>query len=583
MLGQQIGRYRLVEELGRGGMATVYRAEDQTLGRAVALKVLHTYFVDDPAMKQRFLREARAIAALRHRNVVEVHDYGAGDAATPPYLVTELVRGPSLAKFLTERGVPLAEVAAMMVLPVAEALAAAHRAGIVHRDVKPDNVLHDDNGRVVLTDFGIARMAGEGTMTATGALVGSPAYMSPEQARSDDVDARSDVFSLGTTLYHLATGKLPFPGKNPLSIINAILAGRYTPAAQANAGVPGELERVIQKCLRPVPAERYANGDEVAAALRAMLEPLGLTDVDAELRAYFAAPGEYNAKLIPRLIERGLEHARTAAQKGQAARALRACDRVLALDANNAEANRIVASLGTRSRAKLVIAVVGSIAAAGAIGLALISRAPASPPVVSTTPPPAVPPVAVARVAIDAAVEALPELLPAAEKHTRKKPPHVTAAVVPDAAAAVESAPTPAPPPPALARVTVRAIPYCRPLELDGKALSPPYAISTTPGAHKLRCVHPARTRELPLELVSGANPEIVVRVFDDARIDASALAGELFVDGKRCAGSCAAPVGAIALELRKGAQVLESKPMFDLPPGTCRLAAGPLRCLSKD
>ena len=581
MLGQQIGRYRLVEELGRGGMATVYRAEDTTLGRAVALKVLHTYFVDDPAMKQRFLREARAIAALRHRHVVEVHDYGAGDQTTPPYLVTELVRGPSVAKFMVERGVPLAEVAAMMLVPVAEALGAAHRAGIVHRDVKPDNVLVDENGRVVLTDFGIARVAGEGTMTATGALVGSPAYMSPEQARADDVDARSDVFSLGTTLYHLATGKLPFPGKNPLSIINAILAGRYAPPTQANSGVPGELERVIAKCLRAVPAERYASGDEVAAALRELLGPCGLTDIDAELRAYFAEPGEYNGKLIPRLVERGLSRAREAAAKGQAARALRACDRVLALDAHNAEASRIVASLSRRGRARIVVAAMVTVVAAGAIAFAAVHRAP--PTQVSVAPPVA-PPAPVAMVAIDAAVEA-PSPPPAAvvvEKHAHKKPAQLTAAITPDAGVIIEPAPVP-PAPPAPAHVTVRVIPYCRPLELDGKPLSPPYAITTAPGKHTLRCVHPARTRELPLELASGANPEVVVRVFDDATIDASALAGELYVDGKRCTGRCAAPVGAVTIELRNGAQVLEQKPMFDLPPGICRLAAGPLRCLSKD
>jgi hypothetical protein len=176
-----------------------------------------------------------------------------------------------------------------------------------------------------------------------------------------------------------------------------------------------------------------------------------------------------------------------------------------------------------------------------------------------------------------------PEAPPVVEKHARKKPPPHALAMVPDAAAPVVESPAPPPAPAAPARVTVRAIPYCRPLELDGKPLAPPYALVSTPGKHQLRCVHPARTRELAVELGSGGNPEIIVRVFDDATIDASALAGELFVDGKRCSGHCRAAVGAIALELRAEGRVVEQKPLFDLPPGTCRLAASPLRCVSKD
>ncbi|HJZ83715.1 MAG TPA: serine/threonine-protein kinase, partial [Polyangia bacterium] len=332
MLGQKLGRYLLLEELGRGGMATVYRAEDTTLGRAVAIKVLHTFLVDSGEIKQRFLREARAIAALRHPNIVEVFDFQVGDVDTPPHLVTELVRGPALSRFVAECGTPLPEVAALIVLKVADGLAVAHRAGIVHRDVKPENVLIDQDGRVVLSDFGIARMAGEGTMTKTGALVGSPAYMSPEQARSEEVDARSDVFSLGTTLYHLATGTLPFGGKNPLSMITAILGGRYESAVRKNPRVPGALEQIIDRCLRHLPAERYRDAGELGAALRALCADAGLTDADAELKAYFAAPGEYNAKLVPKLVAGALRVARDAVGKGQAARALRACDRVLSLE-----------------------------------------------------------------------------------------------------------------------------------------------------------------------------------------------------------------------------------------------------------
>jgi serine/threonine-protein kinase len=614
MLGQQIGRYRLIEELGRGGMATVYRADDPALGRAVAVKVLHRFLVDHAEMRERFEREARAIAALRHPNIVEVYDFSAGDGDTPPYLVTELVRGRSLSRFLAERGVPLPEVAALIGVEVARALAAAHAAGIVHRDVKPDNILIGGQGRVVLGDFGIARMLGETTVTATGALVGSPAYMSPEQARGQDVDLRSDVFALGTTLYHLVSGTLPFGGKSPLAIIGAILGGHHAPLGQAQPGVPGDLERVVERCLAPDPAARYASAAEAGDALSQVTVDAGLVDGPAELRSYFAEPGEYNAALVPRLHRQALTVARQAAARGELLRALRACDRALALAPADPEARALLAELGARGRwwrAGVAAAAAGVIVLLGSAMLALRSdrgghaglsdaAAPglelATPALALVPSPPDALPAASADGTGVPAGPSPPQTRPPAPVRApvaaiRPGSPRGRAAPAPPPAGPPESLPAspamapdaaPADAAPARARLTVRAIPYCRPLLVDGREQPPPFVADLAPGHHELRCVHPERTRTQTVTLVAGANPEVVLRVFDDVLLDASEVEGELWVDGRRCGARCRAPVGAVHLELRQGGRAVEQNPLVDVPPSGCRVRAAPLRCAAE-
>jgi serine/threonine protein kinase len=281
-IGKKLGRYLVTSELGRGGMATVYRARDPQLGRDVALKVMHGYFAGRPDLDARFRREAEAVAAIRHPGILAIYDAAPPVAETPGYIVSEIIEGPSLRRLYDERGgriVP--EMAALLVIPMAEALGAAHAAGVVHRDVKPDNVLIDRSGgraRVVLTDFGVAHVAGAEAVTATGAVLGSPAYMSPEQARGGEVSAPSDVFSLGVVLYQLSTGRLPFPGKDPLSVVTAVLRGELLRPSQVNARVGPDLERVIMRCLARDPAARFAGGGAVAEALRAALAEAGIPD-----------------------------------------------------------------------------------------------------------------------------------------------------------------------------------------------------------------------------------------------------------------------------------------------------------------
>ena len=204
----ELGRYRLLDKLGQGGMATVYRARDPQLGRDVAIKVMHPFIAERSEAALRFEREARAVAALHHPNVMQLHDYQPAEGERPAYLVMELLSGPSLRAFLDQHATPFAEVGAIIGLRVAQALEAAHAHGIVHRDVKPENVMFEAaTGLSSATSAPSPGSSQEGhTMTATGAVIGSPLFMSPEQACGEPVDARSDLFSLGSLLYLLAAG-----------------------------------------------------------------------------------------------------------------------------------------------------------------------------------------------------------------------------------------------------------------------------------------------------------------------------------------------------------------------------------------
>jgi eukaryotic-like serine/threonine-protein kinase len=380
LVGTNLGRYRVIEELGRGGMAVVYRGEDTELDRAVAIKVMHAHLEATTDAVERFRREARAVAALKHPNVVEIFDYSAAEGPDhPAMIVTELVDGPSLKRFCEDHGSPLPEVAAMIGVKVAQALSAAHARGIIHRDIKPENLLIDAGGRLVLTDFGIARITGADTMTETGAMVGSPAYMSPEQARGEDLDPRSDVFSCGTLLYQLATGALPFSGKDPLSTALAIIRGDYAPPVKRNPRLGPGFDRVIRKCLQADRAQRYPDAGVLAASLEQVCAEDGLTDLDAELRSYFADPPAFNRALEPRVLSRVLERARRAVADRSWARALAECSRVLAIDPHEREARAIVERLGVgQGRRRLLLWGAGILAATAFVvaGWLAVTRAP---------------------------------------------------------------------------------------------------------------------------------------------------------------------------------------------------------------
>lgn len=270
---KSVGRYVLDEEIGRGAMGTVYRATDPLIERTVAVKTVHLSKLDDGSLepRMRFLREAKAAGRLTHPGIVAVYDVG--ELEDLAFIVMEFVEGRSLKEVL-EAGdpVPLA-TAAEIVRQAADALAAAHRSGVVHRDVKPGNLMLTRTGTVKVTDFGIARID-QSQRTRTGVLVGSPGYMSPEQLSGKQVDGRSDVFALGSLLYELATGRGPFDSERPedvLELMTNIVSRPHVPPSSVAPSVPQSVDAIVNRALKKNPAERYATADAMSADLRAAL------------------------------------------------------------------------------------------------------------------------------------------------------------------------------------------------------------------------------------------------------------------------------------------------------------------------
>ena len=258
------GRYRIQRKLGAGGMADVYLAEDQELGRRVAIKILNSRHGNDDQFIERFRREAKNAAALNHPNIVSIYDRG--EAEDTYYIAMEFLDGRTLKELIVSRGAAPINVAIEYARQILSALRFAHRHGIVHRDIKPHNVLVDGEGRVKVTDFGIAR-AGTSQMTETGSIVGTAQYLSPEQARGGEVDPRSDIYSLGIVLYELLTGKTPFEGETPVEIAMKHLSATPRPPSKLRPDIPPELDMVVLRALAKNPDDRYQSTDEMEADL----------------------------------------------------------------------------------------------------------------------------------------------------------------------------------------------------------------------------------------------------------------------------------------------------------------------------
>src|SRR4051794_21600242 len=264
------GRYRAQKRLGSGGMAEVWCAEDEVLGRRVALKLLGSRYAEDDEFRERFRREAQAAAGLAHPNIVGIFDFGEWDGI--PYIAMELVDGRTLKDLVRERG-PLPPATAVAVMEqILRALGYAHQRGIVHRDIKPQNVIIDDEGHAKGADFGIARAVAS-EMTETGTIIGTVQYISPEQAEGHQVDARSDLYSAGIVLYELLTGRVPFEAESAVSIAIQQINERPVPPGQLQPGVPRGLEAVVMRALEKDPALRFQTAGEFIAALRAPAAP----------------------------------------------------------------------------------------------------------------------------------------------------------------------------------------------------------------------------------------------------------------------------------------------------------------------
>ena len=269
--GSRIGRYTIVETLGQGGMGKVYLARDPVIGRNVALKVItiRPDLSEEEAgqYRERFLREAQAAGALIHPNIVAVHDIGQDAASGSPYIVMEHVPGQDLKKVILSRAPLPAAEAVGIVAQIAAALDYAHKCGIVHRDVKPANVLITEQGRVKITDFGVARLPGS-DLTRSDQFVGSPGFMSPEQLKGSPVDGRADLFSLGVIFFQLLTGKSPFEGESVSEVLYRISSQPSEPPSEAQADVSPDFDPILEKALAKDPADRYQTGQEMVGALR---------------------------------------------------------------------------------------------------------------------------------------------------------------------------------------------------------------------------------------------------------------------------------------------------------------------------
>jgi eukaryotic-like serine/threonine-protein kinase len=277
VVGRTIKQYTIVEKLGEGGMGVVYKARDTRLDRFVAIKTLPPKVVADAARKQRFIQEAKAASALSHPSIIHIYDIDSADGVE--FISMEFVPGKTLDRLNLHNGIKFPE-ALKYGVQIAGALAAAHSAGIIHRDLKPGNVMVNEQGLVKVLDFGLAKLIGPGrsaqdsatgtvgpTVTQEGTIVGTVAYMSPEQAEGKTVDARSDIFSLGSVLYEMLTGRRAFQGDTTASTIAAILRDDPKPASDLVAGLPGEIQRILKRCMRKDPAQRFQHMDDLKVAL----------------------------------------------------------------------------------------------------------------------------------------------------------------------------------------------------------------------------------------------------------------------------------------------------------------------------
>jgi serine/threonine protein kinase len=398
----ELEKYELLEEIGHGGMATVYRGLDLRLDREVAVKIIHKHLRENAEVRRRFVAEAKAVAKLRHRGIVEVYDVSE-EADAERYLVVELIRGVSLRELLVERGALPAEVAATMVSVLCDAVEHAHETGIIHRDIKPENVLielpdaapdtepnsvspdSDDDGDrrvsdiagssarsgrgnvvIKLTDFGIAKLLDAHGVTSTGQILGSPAHMAPEQIEGGEIGTYTDVFALGVLLYECMVGHLPFEGTNPAQVLRRVLQGSFEPPDTERPEIGGRWARIIAAALTVSAEDRIQGAAELGTLIDAELDALGIEDPRRAMVDFFVHEAAYERwirdELVPRLLVRGEKERKAGRIPGAAAD----FNRALALNPDDLSILKRVSSLSSETMWKQRISKSGGIIALAA-------------------------------------------------------------------------------------------------------------------------------------------------------------------------------------------------------------------------
>jgi eukaryotic-like serine/threonine-protein kinase len=468
VIGRVLDKYEILEEVGQGGMAVVYRGRDRVLQREVAVKVLHPHLASAEEARRRFEREAHAVAKLRHENILEIFDYS-GNESADAYIVTEFINGRTLKSMLTSHAPAFPEIGAMIVVEVLRALQHAHGLGVLHRDVKPENVMIRDDGVIKLMDFGIAQIVDAQRMTVTGQLLGSPAYMSPEHIEGRPLDFRTDVFAAGILLYQLTAHELPFKGKNPHEILKRIADCRFTDARAVNPRIGDRLNRIIARALAREPDDRYPEVGAMLAELLRFLAEVDLTDPRGELKPFFADPVVYEAALRQRLLLALLKNAKAELAGRRTPAALELMNRVLTVDPGNEEVLRLLDRVERRRLLRRMAAVGAGVVALGGVGAwYLMHPAPLrSEPVTSVQMEP------------DRAVVPAPALVvaPVVEETKPSPPPAPRKADPPVARGVAPEPPRPPPRPRAHADGEGSAVPEKREFTLMPKPFNAEYSV----------------------------------------------------------------------------------------------------------
>lgn len=510
MVGRTLHRYRIVEEVGHGGMAVVYRGLDESLERDVAVKLLHPHLAARPEHRKRLAREARAVARLHHPNILEIFDFS-GEDSPEAFLVTELIVGRTLRQFASDHPFDPPEVGAACVHVLAGALAHAHEQGIIHRDLKPDNVMIHEEGEapvIKLMDFGIAQIVDrDERMTMTGALIGSPSHMAPEIINGEEADERSDVFSLGTILYALITGQLPFEAPSPGALLKRILTGEYADPRTLKPAVSDTLAQVIHDSLAQDRANRIQSARAFQQRLADSLAEVALDRPEELLTQFLKQPQPTSVRVREHVVRTLMKQGNEAAQARRTARALQCYARVIAVVPGTSEAGEARQGIdrlkrrGKWRKGLTSAAALAAVVSVVAIALHRTDQQPEpQPPAPEETQVVQAPPESIARppapIAPSASTEArttppTPSPQPALATTPRPRPRETTAAL-----------------PPARLSVHVKDV-WARVL-VDGVHVGQtPYEAEIPAGAHTIRlesdCCRPV---EIPATLAPGQTHE---------------------------------------------------------------------------